>query len=74
MIAGPMAEGIVDGLEFVDVEIDQSSTQARVAPGLVEQVFQFGIEAGAIGQGRQRVALGHEDQTLGNLALARDVL
>ena len=76
-IACGMAEVIVDGLEFVEIEVKQRGCDVRdtgLAARFDQCAFQFVLEAVSVVQAGQRVALGQVEQLLGGLALAGDIL
>ena len=69
LVAHHVAEGVVDGLETVEVEEQQGDALA-VAGGAGEGLFETIVEQGAVGQAGQGVVLGQEgDARLGGLAL-----
>ena len=72
-IAGAVAEGVVDVLEFVQIEKQQRPL--RLAPlGLGEHASKLHLEAVAVVEAGQRVALGQINKLLGGLAFTRHVL
>jgi hypothetical protein len=68
-----VAEGVVDVLEVVEIEEEQREPRA-LALRLRDHAREFLVEAMAVVETGERIALGEVDQLLGGLALARDVL
>ncbi len=60
-VSGLVAEGVVDGLEVVEVEHEQRAAVA-IAIDVRHVAFEFCLEAAAIQQARERVMVGHVAQ------------
>jgi hypothetical protein len=71
-VAGGVAEVVVDGLEFVQIEVKQGGRGA-MPPGFGQHAFQFDLEAMAVVEAGEGVALGQIEQLFGGLALAGDI-
>ena len=72
-VARAMAERVVDVLEIVEVEEEQREARA-VALRVRDHARELFVEAVAVVEAGQRVALGEIDELLGGLPLVRDVL
>ena len=58
-VADEVAAGVVDGLEAVEVEVEQGGA-ALGAAGLATDILERALEAGPVGQSRQGVVAGQE--------------
>jgi hypothetical protein len=75
-VAGGMTEVVVDGFEFVEVEVEQRGTDLErpgQAAALRQHAFEFVLEAMPVVQAGERIAFGQVKQLLGGLAFAGDI-
>ena len=72
-VAGTVAVGVVDGLEFIEVE-EHHRRAHLVAIGFEHGAPQFLLETVAVVEPGERIAFGEVDELFGGLALARHVL
>jgi len=63
LVSGPMAQGVVDVFEVVEVEPDESAASAQ-APLVGELTFELLLEAPAVEQTGQRVVTGKLEELL----------
>ena len=70
LVAGGMAERVVDVLEAVEVDHGERSA-AGVAAGASELRLELALEAAAVQQTRQRIVIGHVLESLLVMAAGR---